>query len=135
MSRVFIPIPISGIEEEREAPSLTYKLDLDTGRIAGKVDGLEAANQYIRKALITPRFRCLIYDNQYGSEIKDTIASKNATEELIRAEIPRLVSDALLCDSRILKVYDFSYEFAYDYCHIRFKADTIFGTTSFEGVI
>lgn len=118
MSSVFIPVPISGIEEEREEPSLTYKLDLDTGRIAGKVDGLEAINQFIRKALITPRFHCLIYDNQYGSEIKDTITSQNATEELIEAEIPRLVSDALLCDGRVLKVYNFRYEFIEDYCHI-----------------
>lgn len=135
MSSVFIPVPISGIEEEREEPSLTYKLDLDTGRIAGKVDGLEAINQFIRKALITPRFHCLIYDNQYGSEIKDTITSQNATEELIEAEIPRLVSDALLCDGRVLKVYNFRYEFIEDYCHIFFNADTIAGTTSFEGVI
>ena len=135
MSRVFIPIPISGIAEEKEQPSLTYKLDLDAGRIAGKVDGLEAINQFIRKALITPRFHCLIYDNQYGSEIKDTITSKNATEELIEAEIPRLVSEALLCDGRVLKVYNFRYEFVEDYCHIFFNADTIAGTTSFEGVI
>lgn len=132
---VYIPIPISGIEEEREEPSLTYKLDLDAGRIAGKVDGLEAVNQFIRKALITPRFHCLIYDNQYGSEIKDTITSDNATEELIRAEIPRLVSDALLCDGRVLRVYNFEYDFIQDYCHIRFNADTIFGKTTFEGVI
>lgn len=41
MSRVFVPIPISGIEEEKEQPSLTYKLDLDTGRIVGK--GLTAS--------------------------------------------------------------------------------------------
>ena len=63
MSRVFVPIPISGIEEEKEQPSLTYKLDLDTGRIVGKVDGLEAVNQFILKALLTPRFHCLVYDN------------------------------------------------------------------------
>lgn len=135
MAGVFIPIPISGIEEEREEPSLTYKLDLDAGRIVGKVDGLEAINQFIRKALITPRFHCLIYDNQYGSEIKGTITSENATEELIEAEIPRLVSDALLCDGRVLRVYNFRYEFVEDYCHIFFNADTIAGTTSFEGVI
>ena len=135
MAGVFIPIPISGIEEEREEPSLTYKLDLDAGRIVGKVDGLEAINQFIRKALITPRFHCLIYDNQYGSEIKDTITSENATEELIEAEIPRLVSDALLCDGRVLRVYNFRYEFVEDYCHILFNADPIAGTTSFEGVI
>ena len=81
MSRVFVPIPISGIEEEKEQPSLTYKLDLDTGRIVGKVDGLEAVNQFILKALLTPRFHCLVYDNQYGSEIKDTVTDENATEE------------------------------------------------------
>ena len=52
MSRVFVPIAISGIEEEKEQPSLTYKLDLKTGRIVGKVDGLEAVNQYIEKALL-----------------------------------------------------------------------------------
>lgn len=84
MSRVFVPIPISGIEEEKEQPSLTYKLDLDTGRIVGKVDGLEAVNQFILKALLTPRFHCLVYDNQYGSEIKDTVTDESATEELIR---------------------------------------------------
>lgn len=114
MSRVFVPIPISGIEEEKEQPSLTYKLDLDTGRIVGKVDGLEAVNQFILKALLTPRFHCLVYDNQYGSEIKDTVTDESATEELIRAEIPRLVEDALLCDGRILKVYDFEFEFNED---------------------
>ena len=134
MAGVFIPIPISGIEEEREEPSLTYKLDLDAGRIAGKVDGLEAINQFIRKALITPRFHCLIYDNQYGSEIKDTITSKNATEELIEAEIPRLVSDALLCDGRVLRVYNFRYEIVEDYCHIFFNADPIAGPPSVVGV-
>lgn len=117
MSRVFVPIPISGIEEEKEQPSLTYKLDLDTGRIVGKVDGLEAVNQFILKALLTPRFHCLVYDNQYGSEIKDTVTDENATEELIRAEIPRLVEDALLCDGRILKVYDFEFEFNEDSCN------------------
>ena len=117
MSRVYIPIPISGIEEEKEQPSLTYKLDLDTGRIVGKVDGLEAVNQFILKALLTPRFHCLVYDNQYGSEIKDTVTDESATEELIRAEIPRLVEDALLCDGRILKVYDFEFEFNEDSCN------------------
>ena len=135
MSRVFVPIPISGIEEEKEQSSLTYKLNLETGRIVGKVDGLEAVNQFIEKALLTPRFHCLVYDNQYGSEIKDTIKDDTATEELIEAEIPRLVEDALLCDGRILKVYDFEFEFDKDYCNVHFKADTIYGTTEVEEVI
>lgn len=83
----------------------------------------------------TPRFHCLVYDNQYGSEIKDTIKDESATEELIKSEIPRLVEDALLCDGRILKVYDFEFEFNEDYCNVHFKADTIYGTTEVEEVI
>ena len=99
------------------------------------VDGQEAVKQFIKKALLTPRFKCLIYDNQYGSEIKDTVTDENATEELIRAEIPRLVEDALLCDGRILKVYDFEFEFNEDSCNVHFTADTIYGTTEVEEVI
>ena len=68
MAQVFIPIPIQTITEAEERPSKTYKLDLKAGRIVGYVDELEAVNQAILKAIITPRFKCLIYDNQYGSE-------------------------------------------------------------------
>ncbi len=134
---VFIPIPIAEIETESEQPSKTYRLDIERGRIypLGSCDGLEAANQFIKKALLTPRFRCLIYDNQYGSEIKQTIIAADATSEYIETEIPRLVKDACLCDSRILDIYDFSCSFDKERAHIRFKANTIFGELVVEEVI
>lgn len=135
MASLFIPIPISEVEEAEEKPSLTYKLDLDKGRIVGKVDGLEAVNQAIRKAIITPRFKCLIYDNQYGSEIQDAVIAQDATPEYIEAVIPGFVTDALKPDTRILRIYDFKFEFAKESAHIYFKADTIFGETEFEEVI
>lgn len=50
----YIPIPISTLQTAREKPSLTYALDLDRGRIIGKVDGLKATEQAIRKAIISP---------------------------------------------------------------------------------
>ena len=130
-----IPIPISTVSEERDLPSLTYAIDFDKGRILGRVDGLEAVNQAIRKALITPRFRCLIYDNQYGSELKQTIIAGDATPEYIEASLPGLVKDALSVDSRVLDVYDFEFSFAGEAAYIKFKADTIFGTTTIEEVI
>ena len=104
---VFIPIPIKELRLEAEQPSRTYKLDLERGRILplGTADGLEAVRQFIRKVLVTPRFRCLIYDNQFGSELKQTVIAGDATPEFIEAEIPRLVRDALLVDSRIFDVY------------------------------
>ncbi len=131
----FIPIPISTLQEAPEKPSLTYALDLDRGRIVGRVDGLKATEQAIRKALITPRWKCLVYDNQYGSEIKNAIIAKSASRELVEAEIPRMVEDALLPDTRILSVEDFSFEFEAENCYIQFTANTIFGVTTIKEVI
>ena len=132
---VYIPIEINEVAESEEQPSLTYALDFENGRIAGRVDGLEAVNQAIKKALMTSRFKCLIYDNQYGSEIKETIMSKSITIEFLEAEIPRLIEDCLSTDTRILKIYDFEFSAAEDKARIKFKADTIFNKMLFEGVI
>lgn len=132
---VFIPIPISSVEQEREQPSLTYGLDLDRGRITGRVDGRAAVEQAIRKALVTPRFRCLIYDNQYGSEIKQTVIAGDASPEYIATELPRLVKDALLVDTRVLDVSDFSCAFDDERAELRFTAKTVFGDIAVEEVI
>lgn len=134
---VFIPIPIQEVEQEIERPSKTYKLDFKRGRIfaVGSCDGLEAVNQFIHKTLLTPRFRCLIYDNQYGSEIKQTIIAGDVTPEYIETDLPRLVKDALLVDSRILDVYDFSISLADERALVYFQAATIFGKTVVEVMI
>ena len=134
---VTIPIPITGLEHAQEQTSRTYKLDFKRKRIysAGSCDGIEAVNQFIKKALLTPRFKCLVYDNQYGSEIKQTIIAEDVTDEYVEAEIPRIVKDAILCDSRVLDVYDFSFAFQNDEAYIKFTADTIFGETVTEVVI
>lgn len=132
MSETVLSSPIETIEEAREAPSRTYRLDLDRGRIVGTVDGIEAVRQAIRKAIITPRFRCLIYDSQYGSEIEETIAAKDADEDYIRATAEGFVKDALLPDTRIIDISDFEFDFANDAAHIKFTAETIFGQTDVE---
>ena len=51
---VYIPIGIAEVQDAQEKPSRTYRLDLDAGRIVGFVDNLEAVQQAIRKAIITP---------------------------------------------------------------------------------
>lgn len=135
MDGLFIPIPITTVQEATEKPSKTYKLDLDSGRIVGMIDGLAAVNQAIRKAIITPRFKCLIYNNQYGSEIEDAIIAQNASREYIVAAVEGFVRDALSPDTRVLSVYDFEFEFVDDEAYITFKADTIFGSTEIKEVI
>lgn len=130
-----MPLPIAEVEETQEAPSKTYSLDLDNGRIIGMIDGIDAVNQAIRKAIITPRFKCLIYDNQYGSEIEDLIIANDATQEYIETVIEGFVTDCLKPDTRIISIYDFSVEIKNDSVFISFKANTIFGETVIEEVI
>ena len=134
---VFIPIPVSELRFEAEQPSKSYRLDLERGRILplGSINGIEAIEQAIKKALMTPRFRCLIYDNQYGSELKQTIISEDNTQEFIETEIPRLVKDALSPDSRIRDVYGFSIAFDDEDVLINFTVLTDFGEIGIEGVL
>lgn len=132
---VALPFSISSAEIEKEKPSLTYKLDLDRGRIVGNVDGIEAVEQAIRKALITPRFKCLVYDNQYGSEIEQSVIAGNATEEFIKADLPRLISDALSQDTRIREIKEVNFDFKDNRLYISFIAETIYGTTAISEVI
>lgn len=130
-----IEIPIDSIEEETEKPSRTYRLDLDSGRIIGIADGIEAVNQAIRKAIITARYKNLIYDDDYGGELGDIIRDEDSTPELIETALPVLVKDALSQDTRILDVYDFSFAFKCDSVAVSFRADTIFGETQISEVI
>lgn len=135
MANTFIPIPIETITEAEEQPSLTYRLDLESGRIVGFVDKLEAVNQAIKKAIITPRFKCLIYNNQYGSEVEEAIISKDASQEYMNTVIEGFIKDALRTDTRILSIYDFYIEFKEDKAYVFFRVDTIFGETEIEEVI
>lgn len=82
------PIPVNSISKAEILTSRTYAIDWKNGEIRGFVDGQEAVRQYVLKALITPRFRCLIYDSDYGSEIRDRIISKNVTQDYLEKEMP-----------------------------------------------
>lgn len=132
MSEIILSTPIETVEEAREAPSRTYRLDLDRGRIVGTIDGIEAVRQAIQKAIITPRFKCLIYDNQYGSEIEETVVAKDASEDYILATAEGFIRDALLPDTRIIDISNFEFDFIGDSAHIKFTAETIFGQTDIE---
>lgn len=130
-----VEIPINDIEEEVEKPTKTYFLDLDNGRIIGNIDGLEAVKQAIRKAIITSRYKNLIYDSDYGSEVKDMVYDEESTPELIETALPELIKDALSLDTRILNVSDFEFKFENDKAYISFFVDTIYGSTNINEVV
>ena len=152
---VYIPLLVTKVEEAAEPPSKTYRLDLEEGRILGMVDGQEAVRQAIHKAIITPRWKCLIYDNQYGSEIEAAVIQSmgRASHEYIEAVVPGFVRDALRPDRRVTLVYNFVFAFTPedkakyfpelfevvgddgDAVFVHFDADTIYGTVQIEEVI
>ena len=152
---VYIPLPVATVQEAQEPPTKTYRLDLEEGRILGMIDGQEAVRQAIHKAIITPRWKCLIYDNQYGSEIEAAVIQSmgRASHEYIEAVVPGFVRDALRPDRRVTLVYNFVFAFTPeekaerfpelfdlmgdegDTVFVAFDADTIYGTVQIKEVI
>lgn len=70
------------------------------------IDGEQALIQFVQKAILTPRFRYLIYNDQYGCEIDDLLG-QDIPYELLESEISRFIKEALIYDDRILDVKDF----------------------------
>lgn len=137
------PILMDGVEidnienDEAVETSYTYKIDWDTGRIIGMIDGVGAVEQFVKKAILTPRFKCLIYDAAYGSEIHAELADSEVTNEYIEADMKRLVKEAIGNDERILDIESVQYLHMEkkDEAFVRITLNTIFGVSIIEGVI
>jgi hypothetical protein len=90
-----------------EYPSLTYKIDLFSKRIVGKIDGFEAIIQAVTKNLFTERYAYVIYSDVYGVELERFIGKDF---DFIKSDLKRAVSEALLMDDRITSITDFKIE-------------------------
>lgn len=96
------------IEVNRTAePGFTYEFDFTTKQFTGQmIDEYDAIRQFILKAILTQRFRYLIYTDAYGSEI-ETLIEDNATFAYAEAEMSRFVYEAIVYDDRIESVHSF----------------------------
>ncbi len=124
---------IKNITNVKEIPTKTYALDIDSGHIKGYVDGIKAVEQYIRKALITPRYKCLAYSGEYGSDIETMVVVNKHNRELLKVLMPNIIKDTL-SDDRIVDVYDFEFKDGPDCIYIDFTVDTVYGTISIKEV-
>ena len=88
--------------------SRTYKVNWQTGRVGGFIDGLEALRQAIYKVLQTERFAYLIYSWAYGFEGSKLLGQ---TRGIVEAEAERYITEALTADDRIDRIEDFSLTF------------------------
>lgn len=114
------------LSSESETPSKTYGLAYESdGHFKGYQDELEAMKQAIFKILQTERFRHLIYSWNYGIELADLFGMP---VPYVFAELPRRISEALMADDRIQKVYDFDLSHDAGNVLCKFSVDTIFGT-------
>lgn len=115
-------------------PSYTWRMNLETGRIEGFIDGMEAVRQYIRKSLMTPRNQYLIYDDTYGEEVSTLIGS-NLTQAVRDVELPRLIREAIVYDDRIQDVTDITImPYESDGVRIEFTVQLVDGELLEEGV-
>lgn len=101
------PVEERAVEVAPEVqPTKTYIFDLNGSQFQSITDGEPAIRQFIRKAVLTARFRFLIYDDQYGCELEDLIG-QDVSYELLEMEIPRVITEALIYDDRVRDVVDF----------------------------
>nr|DAY79933.1 MAG TPA: Protein of unknown function (DUF2634) [Caudoviricetes sp.] len=121
------------ITSPADQPTRTYKLDLDAGRVAGMVDGVDAMKQVILKILLTERFAYLIYSWNYGIELNAVVGK---SYQVFSSEIKRVITEALLADSRITAVTDFKVEqIDKRSARVSFTADTVFGPIEIERTV
>ena len=107
-----------------EYPSRTYFIGKDKKRIIGMTDGQEAVKQAIYKMLMTERYDYLIYDYNYGIEIK-TLFGKDP--HIACAVLERRIKDALSVDDRIIDTYDFIFTVNKSTVNVEFTVKTQFG--------
>ena len=124
---------IDGIKSPSDIPTRTFRLDLKEGRVTGMIDGLEAVKQAAAMALLSVRFKSIIFDPQYGSEIESIIGwGSESSQDLTKSEIERAVRDALSTDSRITFVGSITIELEDDSAYITVEISTIYGDTTVE---
>lgn len=115
-------------------PSKTFRLDLNESRIGNLTDQIEALKQAITKAILTPRSRLRVYDDNYGCELWDLIGA-DVTTAYIDAEIPRMVRDAIIYDDRINSVPNVEITRECDAIFIIVEVDSVFGEVRTEVTI
>ncbi|GAC42269.1 DUF2634 domain-containing protein [Paenibacillus popilliae] len=113
--------------DDEPSPSLTWKLDLEKGRVVGKTDGLEAIKQAVFKVFQTDRFWHDIYTSDYGHELTLLLGSSPV---FAQSEAMRIIQEALVSDDRVQAVENVVVEIQGDQITIRFTVMTAYG--SFE---
>lgn len=113
--------------QEQNFSDKTYKLSAE--KIEGFADGLEALKQAIHKRLATEQYEYPIYSFNYGIAWKELIGEERP---YVRAEMKRMIQEALLQDDRIRQVDGFRFTFTGDICRCVLNVSSIYGDIEIE---
>lgn len=113
--------------EITEIPSKTFQIKEES--ISGYVDGIEAVKQAIYCILNTERYDWIIYNWNYGVELKDLFGMPIG---LAKSKIKKRIKEALMQDDRILSVDAFSFEFDQRILSASFEVRTKYGYIHFD---
>lgn len=115
--------------EEIIQPSKTYKINFENGRIVGFCEDVEALKQAIYLILNTERYQYLIYSNDYGSELKNSIGKD---KDITESEYKRKIKEALMQDDRINNVDNFIFNYDKDGVEAMFTVFSIYANFQVE---
>ena len=131
-----IPSTVGFLDQDFEItsqPSKNYKMNLNGDSVRGFCDELDAMKQTIFRILQTERYENIIYSWNYGIE---TIDLYGMPVTYVCPELERRITEALMIDERIIRVYDFEHNLTQrGSVHTTFKVETIFGTTEAERTV
>ncbi|AOR23014.1 DUF2634 domain-containing protein [Clostridium taeniosporum] len=115
--------------KEVKYPGKTYKIK--ENRIIGFCDEIEALKQTIYFILNTQRYDYLIYPDNYGSELRETI---EMDKDIAESELKRRIKEALIQDDRIENVDEFIFEYKKDSVIVKFTVFSIYSKL-YESVV
>ena len=111
-------------------PNLTYKLNIDSERVIGYVDQLEAYKQAVYKLINTERYDHIIYSWNYGVELRRLFGQPIS---YVIPEIEWTITEGVMQDDRTISVENFEFDTSKrGIVHVKFEATCQYGTATIE---
>lgn len=112
-----------------EEPSYTPRLNQDTYRISGFVDGIESVKQSVYLITNVERYEWLVYTWKYGIELLELYGKEY---NFVIAELERTFKEAIMQDVRIEDVKDFNFKSNRNDVFMECTVVSIFGEFSYD---
>ena len=120
-------IPTNGIignAVKIEYSNTTYGIDFVNKVVKSNIDNIEALKQSIYIMLNVERYDLLIYNHNYGIELKNLFGKDM---QLVCSVLERRIRDCLSVDNRISDLSDFEFTIYRNTLKVTFTVSSIFG--------